>query len=655
MKKLLEDIRNFLDHLGKENVKHLNLNLSLHQFYKNKSFFTDRDCALLDVYMDHTASGKSLSVIENFIGKYVLPNYANTHTTTSRTSLQTTLFRDQARDIIRQAVGATEKDEVIFCGSGATTAIHKLVHHCLGSKMKPRKLIAFVGPYEHHSNILPWKEAASKVIQIPVDSYGYLDVNFLHTKLKRESSKRSKKEKLLVGCFSAGSNISGALTDDVLITSVMHQYGAFAFWDYAAAAPHVKIRMNPECGDIGANKDAIFFSGHKFLGGPQTPGVLVVKKHMLFNPVPHGVGGGTVLFTTRKRHQYLESAHEREEGGTPDIIGSIRLGLVFRVRNAVGINLITELEAKHCRKALENWRTIPEIHILGSSHSPRLPIISFMIEHLESGYYLHHNFVVALLNDLFGIQCRGGCMCAGPYAQHLLGIKDNLASKYEAALQHSHSKYLNDYRTIGNLLKPGFVRLAFSYHSSEDEVDFVIKAVAMIAKKGWKMLPLYHMSSETSAFKFNGRKASNTLALSHFDAYLSAMHHSTGTIPSFPFQEDPMDYNGILKEANVVCQKMAEFNLGNSVQDEFDELLNEPEALAMKWFLTPLDSFILQMTSKSQPYIKSRKVFSPVNGFVNSFNLLAYNVSIPRMITKVWWNDEDLEKHSVSDCCVEHL
>ncbi|ODN00408.1 putative cysteine desulfurase [Orchesella cincta] len=615
------------------------------------------------VYMDYTASGRSVSVIENFMANYVLPNYANTHTTTSRTSLQTTLFRDQARDIIRQAVGATEEDEVIFCGSGATTAVHKLVHHCLGSKKKPRKIIAFVGPYEHHSNILPWREAASKVIQIPLDIYGNLDVNFLHAKLKFESEKRSKKDKLLVGCFSAGSNVSGALTDDVLITSIMHQYRGFAFWDYAAAAPHVKIRMNPECGDVGANKDALFFSGHKFLGGPQTPGVLVVKKHTLLNPVPHGAGGGTVLFATRKNHQYLEDIHEREEGGTPDILGSIRLGLVFRMRNCAGINLITELESKYCRKALEHWSIIPEIHILGPSECPRLPIISFMIEHPNSGYYLHHNYIVVLLNDLFGIQCRGGCMCAGPYSQYLLGIKDKLASKYESALQQSHSKYktnhkCKDNQTIGILLKPGFARLAFSYHSSPVEVDFVIKAVALIAREGWKLLPLYHMSPETS-FTFNARKSTNTVSLAHFDAYLSTMSYTTGTAPFFPVKADPMDYNNILDEATSIFRKTSKgYHLGQAVQNEFDELLNEPEALAMKWFLTPLDSFILQMTAKSQPYIRSRKVFSPVKGFDNSFNLLAYKASIPRMIMRVWWKDcshENLRRFSNSECCVERL
>ncbi|CAL8135090.1 unnamed protein product [Orchesella dallaii] len=603
------------------------------------------------IYMDYTASGKSVSTIENFISEHILPNYANTHTTTTRTSLQTTLFRDESRNIIRKVVGATEEDEVIFCGSGATAAIHKLVHHCRGSKMKPRKLIVFVGSYEHHSNILPWREAAAKIIQVPLDIYGNLDIDFLHANLKRENERKSLKKKLIVGCFSAGSNITGALTDDILITSIMHEYGGFAFWDYAAAAPHIKIRMNPSCGMIGAKKDAIFFSGHKFLGGPQTPGVLVVKKHVLFNPVPHGVGGGTVLFSTRKNHQYLDAVHEREEGGTPDIIGSIRLGLVFRLRSAVGINLITKLEAQYCWKALQHWNTVPEIHILGSSHSPRLPIISFMIEHLESGNFLHHNYVVALLNDLFGIQCRGGCMCAGPYAQQLLGINDSLAAAYESVLQNSlKNKTIdkcNQNHEIGSLLKPGFVRLAFSYHSSEAEVDFVIKAVEMIAKEGWKLLPLYHMSPKTSSFTVRGKKAPNTMSLANFDAclYLSTLNLSPTPPPSTSshLETDPiMDFIIILDEAASIFQDTENlFYTGQSVQDEYEEVLNRPEILAIKWFMTPMESFKFQTTSKSQAYTKRPKVFSPVKRFVSSINLMAHNASIPRMIVKEWWVVED--------------
>ncbi|ODM91312.1 putative cysteine desulfurase [Orchesella cincta] len=637
------------------------------------------------VYMDSTASGRSLSVVENFISNHVLPNYANTHTTTSRTSLQTTLFRDQARDIIRKVVGATDEDEVIFCGSGATAAVHKLVHHCLGPRTKPRKLIVFVGSYEHHSNILPWREAASKVIQVPLDIYGNLDLDFLHAKLKVESEKRSKKEKLIVGCFSAGSNISGALTDDILITSIMHQYGGFAFWDYAAAAPHVQIRMNPGCGGFGAKKDAIFFSGHKFLGGPQTPGVLVVKKHVLLNPVPHGAGGGTVLFTTRKNHQYLESIHEREEGGTPDIIGSIRLGLVVRVRNSVGINLITEVEAGYCWKALQHWNTVPEIHILGSSQSPRLPIVSFMIEHVDSvsnpckliklvcreivvwnlsiscpnltfgnliifqGYFLHHNYVVALLNDLFGIQCRGGCMCAGPYAQHLLGLDDSLASAYESALKKSLNDKWDHITKIGTLLKPGFVRVAFSYHSSPEEIDFVIKAVAMIAKIGWKLLPMYHMAPDTSVFTFNGRKVCMLLNVLQL-----GKSHSPDMGSSFPSGTGPIDYPMVLKEAHSIFQKVPKlFHVNQPVQDEFDELLNVPEAKTLKWLLTPLDSLILQTTTKSGAYIKSSKAFSPRKPYyANSLNLLAHKGSIPRMIMKAWLNDDLQEippEHTISD------
>ena len=267
------------------------------------------------VYCDYTASGKSLSFIESYILEEVLPFYGNTHTTTTVTSLQTTLYRHEAREIFRNAVGASEADVIIFVGSGCTGAVHKLING-LDLSEPP---IVFVGAAEHHSNLLPWREIAAEVIRIAEQPDGLIDTKQLENALQVAK----KKNRQMIGCFAAASNVTGTLAQDLEITSLLHKYGALSFWDYAAAAPYVKLSMNPSSSKYPAGtafKDAMYFSMHKFIGGVQTPGVLIVKKSILKNQVPNGAGGGTVFFVGRETHKYLQDAEMREEGGTPSIV-----------------------------------------------------------------------------------------------------------------------------------------------------------------------------------------------------------------------------------------------------------------------------------------------------------------------------------------------
>lgn len=472
------------------------------------------------VLTDYTASGKALSCIEDYITNEVLPCYGNTHTTTSVTSLQTTLFRHEAREILRNVVGASEEDAVVFVGSGCTGAVHKLIDG-LALTEPP---IVFVGASEHHSNLLPWREIKSaEVIRIQETPDGLLDLVQLEEALKKASTNSGRQ---LIGCFSAASNITGTLNQDLAITALLHRYGALAFWDYAAAAPYVQIAMNPNTPHYpsgSAHKDALYFSVHKFIGGVQTPGVLVVKKSLLRNRVPNGAGGGTVFFVTREGHRYLKDTEMREEGGTPAIVESIRAGLVLKLKENVSASWIMEREERLVQQALSAWRDVTELVVLGSLSVPRLSIFSFLVRHPKSGYYLHHNFVSALLNDLYGIQSRGGCACAGPYALDLLGINEQLvrfiadfshlcinvvyfsvgkAHRYETVLieddrldrtqlrrKEEHSCY--------EIVRPGFTRLNLPYFSSDAEIDFVIRAVVAVARNGWKMLPYYQMNAET--------------------------------------------------------------------------------------------------------------------------------------------------------------
>jgi len=437
-------------------------------------------------YADYTASGRALTFIEDFIRAAVLPLYANTHTETSGTGLQTTRFREEARDIIRSAFGATEEHAVIFAGSGSTGAIDKLIT-ILGLRL-PRELdrryslldrippeerpVVFIGPYEHHSNELPWRESIADVIEIGEDADGEIDTDELRSQLVRYADRPVK-----IGSFSAASNVTGIVSDTVAVSTILHEHGALSFWDCAAAASYVAIEMGSR--DGLAYKDAIVVSPHKLIGGPGTPGVLIVRKELLSNSVPSVPGGGTVAYVNPVEHRYLTDPEQREEGGTPDIVGAIRAGLVFQLKQAVGVDEIERREESFIRRAIASWDTNPNIEILGNHDSRRLSIVSFVIRHERR--HLHHNFVVALLNDLFGIQARGGCSCAGPYGHRLLGID----------LERSH-EFEREIATGCEGIKPGWVRVNFNYFISDEVFDFILKAVHLVADQGWRLLPHYN-------------------------------------------------------------------------------------------------------------------------------------------------------------------
>ncbi|CAN5658029.1 aminotransferase class V-fold PLP-dependent enzyme [soil metagenome] len=461
-------------------------------------------------YADYTASGRSLDFIEDFIRQHVLPRYANTHTESSGTGLQTSLLREDARRIIHDAVGGTEDDLVIFCGSGATAAVNKLVgilELCVPSGLAKRyrwdqqipqqeRPVVFIGPYEHHSNELPWRESIADVVVIDEDADGHIDLGQLEQRLIQYA-----RRPLRIGSFSAASNVTGVLSDTDRISTLLHEHGALSFWDYAAAGPYVPIRMRDRDSDHNDHKDAIFLSPHKFIGGPQTPGVLVVRRELVRNAVPTAPGGGTVAFVDPTEHRYVDDPIAREEGGTPAIIESIRAGMVFALKESVGTALIEQREQQLWSHALDRWQAHPNIEILGHPQARRLSIVSFRI---RSGVrrYLHHNFVVALLNDLFGIQARGGCSCAGPYGHRLLTIDSE------------HSRAFRDEIELGcEGIKPGWTRINFNYFISDTVRDYLIESVELIAQDGDRLLTDYTFSPDTGLWRHRKGPAQNLLRL----------------------------------------------------------------------------------------------------------------------------------------------
>jgi len=440
-------------------------------------------------YADYTASGRALSFIEDFIRDEVLPRYANTHTESSGTGLQTTRLREDARRLVREGVGGGVEHVVLFCGSGTTGAIDRLIgvlnlripanlddRFALSTHIpRDRRPVVFIGPFEHHSNELSWRETIADVVVIPEDSDGLIDVDALEAELTTYADRPLK-----IGSFSAASNVTGIVTNTCRIADTLHRHGALSFWDFAAAAPYVDIAMNPDCPEHPhAHKDAIFLSPHKFIGGPGTPGVLVARRELLTNRVPVVPGGGTVAYVNQTEHRYLTDPEHREEGGTPAIVESIRAGLVFQLKAAVGTEVIRAHEAEFLRRAVGSWRADPCLEILGNLEAERLSIVSFVVRR-PGGRYLHHNFVVALLNDLFGVQARGGCSCAGPYGHRLLGID----------IERSH-EFEEEIATGCEGIKPGWVRVNFNYFVSTTVVDYIIDAVHLVAAEGWRLLPDY--------------------------------------------------------------------------------------------------------------------------------------------------------------------
>ncbi len=458
-------------------------------------------------YADYTASGRSLSFIEDFIRDAVLPLYANTHTETSGTGLQTTRFREDARRIIKEAVGAGDDHAVIFCGSGSTGAIDRMINvlglripadlddrYGLSERIPPEERpVVFIGPFEHHSNELPWRESIADVVVIHEDHDGHVDLAHLEEELQRHADRPLK-----IGSFSAASNVTGITTDCLAVSTLLHRYGALSFWDFAAAAPYIEIDMVPS--DDLAYKDAVFLSPHKLIGGPGTPGVLVARRALFRNRVPAVPGGGTVAYVNPSEHRYLADPEHREEGGTPAIVESIRAGLAFQLKQTVGTDLIREKEEHFIKRAIASWSTNPNIEILGNREAERLSIVSFVVRCGDR--YLHHNFVVALLNDLFGIQSRGGCSCAGPYGHRLLGIDIDTSHEFEREIARGCEG-----------IKPGWVRVNFNYFISEPVFRFILDAVHRVATDGHRLLHRYTFDPPTGLWRHRDGLSAPPLSL----------------------------------------------------------------------------------------------------------------------------------------------
>lgn len=462
------------------------------------------------LYTDYTASGRGVAFIESKLIN-ILKSYANTHTEDDYTGKYMTILMNSAEDKIKQLVNAGPSGKIIPVGSGTTGALKKLqeiigvyipplteervmkamISVCGKNKEKEAEKIqmetqpvVFIGPYEHHTNELMWREAYAEVKKIPFNDKGGLDLEAL----ERELSRDTYQNRMKIGSFSAGSNITGILTPTEDVARICHRHGALAFFDFAAVAPYIHINMNT---DDEAYYDAVFFSPHKFLGGPGSCGVLIFREEIYRNDLPPTTaGGGTVDFVGFTEQDYSRDIETREKAGTPPILQLIKAALAMELKEKIGIDLIEKTEQDHKKYFLDKLKKIDGIEMVGEIPvEKRVSIISFNIRHQDR--ILHPKFVTKLLNDLFGIQSRAGCSCAAPYGHILLHINEEQSQKFRCVVQENLQG-----------LKPGWVRVNLHFTLSREDIDYMLKAVEFVAGEGEHFLKEYAFNMETGEWSY---------------------------------------------------------------------------------------------------------------------------------------------------------
>lgn len=430
------------------------------------------------VYADYVASGRALMQVEEFVLRQVLPFYANSHTEASYCGGYVTRLRREARAAIARCCKAGPEHAVIFAGNGATNGINRLVN-LLGigrAAASAQGARVIVGPYEHHSNILPWRESGAQIIEIGEGADGGPDLAHLQAVLGEAPA-----AKLTLCAFSAASNVTGIVADVPAISRIVRQAGALMVWDYAGGGPYLPIEMTPDI-------DAVVVSPHKFIGGPAASGVLILRRDAVTTATPTWPGGGTVSFVSPWGHDYSTNIEAREEAGTPNVVGDIRAALVFLVKDALGDAFMAQRNRWLAEHAMQSLLAMPNVEVLGSVTAPRLPIFSFRLRDGRGGH-VHQQLVTRMLSDRFGIQARGGCACAGPYVHRLLGIDE------------TRSGWLRDaIRSGQEVEKPGFVRFNLSVLLSDAKVSYILDSIATLAQDAAAFAERYEVDPARAIF-----------------------------------------------------------------------------------------------------------------------------------------------------------
>ena len=440
------------------------------------------------VYADWVASGRLYKPIEEKIANQIGPFVANTHTETSETGTLLTEAYHQARNIIKQHVNAGKDDVLLFSGFGMTAAINKF-QRILGltAPEQLREQIHFkeedvplviITHMEHHSNQTSWLETFAEVVILEPDNTGQVDLSNLEKVLNTY-----KNRKLKIGSFTAASNVTGIQPPIHEMAKIMHKHDGLCFVDFAMAGPYVPINMHPK--DSDEKLDAIFFSPHKFLGGPGSSGVLIFDKALYKRKVPDHPGGGTVDWTNPwGEHKYSDNIEIREDGGTPGFLEAIKGALSVKLKEEMSIKLILEREHELLDIAIPRLKKIEGIHLLAPQAKNRLAVLSFYSENV------HYNLFVKLLSDKYGIQTRGGCSCAGTYGHYLLHIDPTRSHDIAKEINHGDLSH-----------KPGWVRLSLHPTMTDNELNYILDAVEEINKNYELYLPEYDYLPSINEFR----------------------------------------------------------------------------------------------------------------------------------------------------------
>lgn len=478
-------------------------------------YFNSPDGEKKIVYADWTASGRCYSPIEECIQKEIMPYLANTHTETSVTGTLMTKAYEQSKRIVKKHVNANDEDVLIFTGSGMTGAVNKL-QRILGLRVPERimdyvkkdslpdidqlksdavkihdvfseclqldedlKPIVFVTHMEHHSNQTTWLETIATVEIINSDKNGNVDLDYFRQLMEKYKNKKNK-----IAAITGCSNVTGIETPYHEIAKIIHEYNGLCFVDFACSAPYIHIDMHPD--EVGAHMDAIYFSPHKFLGGPGTTGVLIFNKKIYKNIIPDQPGGGTVVYTNPwKFHEYITDIEHREDGGTPPFLQGIKIAMCVRLKEKMGVDKMLEREEELMKIIFDRFEKIENIEVLEGHNKKRLGVVSFVVRGA------HFNLVVKLLNDKFGIQTRGGCACAGTYGHELLHVSE--IRSYEL-LEQIHTGDLS--------CKPGWVRMSIHPTMTNEEVEYIMDAIGSTAAHFSAWRNDYEYNPETNEYSF---------------------------------------------------------------------------------------------------------------------------------------------------------
>ncbi|MEP7110295.1 MAG: aminotransferase class V-fold PLP-dependent enzyme [Ferruginibacter sp.] len=469
------------------------------------------------IYADWTASGRVYRPIEEFLQKEIMPFLGNTHTETTITGTLMSKAYEEARIIVKAHVHANSDDVLVFCGSGMTGAINKL-QRILGLRIPERimdyvkkgsardveelkdhainrnktvseylqldkalKPVVFVTHMEHHSNQVSWLETIATVEIIKPGENGNVDLECLRNLLEQYNHRKNK-----IAAITACSNVTGIQTPYHDIAKLIHEYDGLCLVDFACSAPYIDINMHP--GEKGEHLDAVYFSPHKFLGGPGTPGVLIFNKKMYKNMIPDQPGGGIVVYSNPwKVHEYVTNIEQREDGGTPPFLQGIKAAMCVRLKEEMGVENMLKREEEILKVIFDRFSKIKNVEILEGNNKKRLGVISFIVNGA------HYNLIVKILNDRFGIQARGGCSCAGTYGHMLLQVNENRS--YEI---------LNSIRSGDLLCKPGWIRISIHPIMTNAEIDFIMDAIEMTAFHFREWMKDYTYDPGSNEYSFNG-------------------------------------------------------------------------------------------------------------------------------------------------------